>query len=248
VPTEHGGWGLTLEPVLLGLLVAPSLVGLLLAGAAFTAFLARTPAKLALGDRWRRRRLPRTGAAERVVALELALLGGLVTGALVIAPHEFWMPLLCAAPLIGVELWYDVRARGRRLAPELAGAIGICSVATAIALADGRGDALAYGLWLVLAARVVATIPFVREQIARLHGHGRNGRVANISFAAGIAIAASAVAVDERLLAGAVTVAAVVAVQLLMRRRDPPRAAVIGIEQMTFGLAVVAAAVIGVVL
>ena len=30
IPTEHGGWGLTLEPVVLGLAVAPSLAGIAL--------------------------------------------------------------------------------------------------------------------------------------------------------------------------------------------------------------------------
>ena len=42
VPTEHGGWGLTAEPVVLGLAVAPSIAGLCLGSAAIIAFLART--------------------------------------------------------------------------------------------------------------------------------------------------------------------------------------------------------------
>src|SRR5438067_8458307 len=37
IPSEHGGWGLTLEPALLGLLVAPSIAGGALAIAAFLA-------------------------------------------------------------------------------------------------------------------------------------------------------------------------------------------------------------------
>ena len=43
VPTEHGGWGLTAEPVLLGLLVAFSWPGLLIGSAALLAFLAARP-------------------------------------------------------------------------------------------------------------------------------------------------------------------------------------------------------------
>jgi hypothetical protein len=43
IPSEHGGWGLTLEPVVLGLLVAPSIAGLAIGVAAFLAFLVRTP-------------------------------------------------------------------------------------------------------------------------------------------------------------------------------------------------------------
>jgi hypothetical protein len=51
IPSEHGGWGLTLEPVLLGLLIAPSVGGLALGIAAFGAFLVRTPLKLVFVDR-----------------------------------------------------------------------------------------------------------------------------------------------------------------------------------------------------
>jgi YwiC-like protein len=68
---EHGAWGLTLEPLLLGLLVAPSWPGLALALAAFTAFLVRTPLEVVLVDRWRGRSLPRTPAAATVAAIEL---------------------------------------------------------------------------------------------------------------------------------------------------------------------------------
>ncbi len=59
LPVEHGGWGLLLEPIALGLLVAPSLAGFCLSVAAAGAFLARHPLKLVMADRQRRRRLPR---------------------------------------------------------------------------------------------------------------------------------------------------------------------------------------------
>lgn len=63
LPTEHGGWGLTLEPVLLGLLLRWSGAGLCLGVAAFVAFMARTPLKVVLVDARRRRVLPRTRGA-----------------------------------------------------------------------------------------------------------------------------------------------------------------------------------------
>ncbi|MCB0972737.1 MAG: YwiC-like family protein, partial [Acidimicrobiales bacterium] len=59
MPTEHGGWGLTLEPVVLGLLVAPSIAGTCIGLAAIVAFLARTPLRIVLVDLRRRRWLPR---------------------------------------------------------------------------------------------------------------------------------------------------------------------------------------------
>ncbi|MGI9616377.1 MAG: YwiC-like family protein, partial [Acidimicrobiales bacterium] len=66
VPTEHGGWSLTAEPVLLGLLVAWSWPGLALGLAAMLAFVARTPLKVVLVDRWRNRWLDRSRVAAAI--------------------------------------------------------------------------------------------------------------------------------------------------------------------------------------
>ena len=248
VPAEHGGWGLTLEPVLLGLLVAPSVAGGALGLAALTAFLARTPAKLALADRRRRRRAARTAVAERVATVELLALAALLTVAATTASGPFWVPLLVAAPMFGLELWFEVRSRGRRLAPELAGAVGVSSFAAAIALADDRAATLAFGLWLVLAARVVASVPFVREQIARLHARTTDTRVTDVTSVAAVALAAGAIGLDDRLIAGAAAALVVIAVQLfVLRRGQPPRAAVIGMQQLALGLAVVLVTAAGVV-
>jgi hypothetical protein len=115
VPSEHGGWGLTAEPVLLGLLVAPSLAGAALAAAAVLAFLARTPLKAVLVDRWRHRRLPRTVLAERVSAVELLACGTLLTAAALQAGRAWWAPLVAALPLLVVEIWFQF-AEALRLA------------------------------------------------------------------------------------------------------------------------------------
>ena len=159
LPKEHGGWGLTLEPGVLGLLIAPGAAGVCLAAAAMVAFTARTPVKIVLVDRHRDRWLERTNIAARVAIGELIVLAALVVAAVVLANGRFWMPALVAAPLILAELWFEMRSRGRRLVPELAGAIGVCSVAAMIVLADGRSARLAVGVWLVLAARVATSIP-----------------------------------------------------------------------------------------
>ena len=65
IPSEHGGWGLTLEPALLGLLVAPSIAGAAIGLAAFLAFLVRTPLKTVLVDRVRHRELDRDRVARQ---------------------------------------------------------------------------------------------------------------------------------------------------------------------------------------
>lgn len=239
LPTEHGGWSLTLEPVLLGLLVAWSWSGLALGAAAMLAFLARTPLKLALVDRWRGRWLPRSTAAARVALVELAALVVLLAVAARGADDRFWVPLLLAAPLVLIELWFDMRSRGRRLVPELTGTVGIGSVAAAIALADGVDVATALGLWTVVAARAVAAIPYARTQVFRAR------RTSHHVWYSDLAQALAVVAVTLGWSLGAVPLAAAIAIAVVATfnvgavRAAPRPAKVIGLQQMFFGLAVV---------
>ena len=153
VPSEHGGWGLTLEPVLLGLLVAPSVAGALLGVAAFLAFVVRTPLKLALVDLRRDRWLARTRLATTVAVVELTVIAVLAVFGTALAGPRWWTAVAIAAPFVAVELWFDIRSRGRRLVPELCGAIGVCAVVAAITLAAGEDAAMAAALWVLLAAR-----------------------------------------------------------------------------------------------
>jgi hypothetical protein len=245
-PTEHGGWGLTLEPGLLGLLVAPSFAGVCLAAAALVAFVARTPLKVVLVDRRRGRSLPRTRLAGRVAAIELAVLAALVVGAVVLAEHPFWAPAVIAAPLILVESWFEVRSRGRRLVPELAGAAGVCSVASMIVLADGGGGRLAAGVWAVLVARLVTSIPYVRAQINRLHGRAPRRLGCVIADGLAVVAAAAAVGLDPELAAGAIAIVTVVAIQRITAHGPVPRPVVLGLRQMAMGLGVVVVTALGV--
>jgi hypothetical protein len=246
MPSEHGGWGLTLEPCLLGLAVAPSPAGACLAAAAMTAFVARTPLKVVLVDRHRGRSLPRTVLARRVAGLELVVLLALVSAAVLMAEASFWVPAAIAAPLVVVELWFDVRSRSRRLVPELAGAIGVCAVTSMIVLADGDSARLSAALWAVLGARVLTSIPYVRAQIARLHGRPATPGTEVVADCTAITVAAMAVLLDQGVLAGAIAVVVVVVVQRLMARGPVPRAVVLGIRQMALGFGVVAATALGV--
>ena len=200
LPSEHGGWGLTLEPVLLGLLVARSVAGVALGVGALFAFLVRTPLKLALVDGRRHRWLDRTKLAVQIGAGELFVIVAMAIVAMWFAGWSWLIPVLVAAPLVGVELWFDVRSRGRRLVPELCGAVGIGSVAAAIVVASGARAALAAAVWLVLAGRAIASIPFVRVQITRLR-HGRaSARESDWAQLVGLLVGATAVVVDHRLL------------------------------------------------
>lgn len=248
LPTEHGGWGLTLEPCLLGLLVAPSIAGACLAGATFLAFLVRTPLKLALVDRRRGRRLERTALATRIAVLESLVLVGLAVLATSLAGPRLWLPVVAAAPLVAIEAWYEIRSRGRRLVPELAGAIGVSAAAAAIAIAGGADLPLAVGLWLVLAARGATSIPQVRAQIASLHGRAVSAATTTAGDLAALALAGTAVALDTSLLAGAVAIVVVVVVQRLAARVPVPAPKVVGLRQLGLGLGVVLVTAAGAVL
>jgi YwiC-like protein len=246
VPSEHGGWGLTLEPAVLGLLVAPSIAGGALAIAAFVAFLVRTPLKVVLVDRHRHRSLERDRFARRVVVGELAVLTTMVVVAFARAGAEWVVPFAVALPLSAVELWYDARSRSRRLVPELCGAIGISAVVAAIALAGGEGYRLAIALWLVLAARAVASVPFARVQVLRLRSTPPSTATSDIGVLAALVVAALAVVVDPSVLLGAAAVFVIAVVQFLWSRGPARPALVVGFSQLGFGLAVVAATAIGV--
>lgn len=240
LPVEHGGWSLTLEPVILGLLVAWSLTGVALGAVAMVAFMARTPLKVVVVDRWRHRWLDRTRVAARLVAVELGVLVVLAGVAALNADARFWVPLAVAAPLVGVELWFDMRSRSRRLVPELAGTIGIGSMAAAIALAGGIGAAVAVGLWSVVAARSVAAMPYVRTQLLR--GRHKPHRL----WRSDLAQVLAATTVTVSWVAGAlpfapvVAMAVIAAINLTAVRLRPRPAVVIGIQQTIFGLAVIA--------
>ncbi len=242
IPSEHGGWGLTLEPIVLGLLVAFSWAGVAIGIAALLGFLMRTPLKLALIDVRRGRSLARTQLATMIVVGELAVLLLLAVVAVDAAGWRWLVPVAVAMPLVAIELWFDIRSRSRRLVPELCGAVGISAVAASIILAGDEPARLAAAASSILAGRAIASIPFVRVQIARLrHGDAALAQ-SDVFQVLGGAVALASAAVDDRVLLGSLAVVALAVGQAMWTRRGPvPPAKVVGLRQMAFGFAVVAA-------
>lgn len=245
LPTEHGGWSFTLEPVVLGLLVAPSGAGVALGAAALVVFVARTPLRIVLVDHRRGRRLPRTRLAERVVAAEVAVVVALAVAATVTADGPWWAPLAIASPLVAIELWFDMRSRSRRLLPELAGTVGIGSVVAAIVLAEGESWALALGLWSVMAARSIAAVGFVRLQLRKGKGQHHDVRSSDLAQVAALAVVGAGALVFDVSVAGVIAVAVLVLFHLVASRRPAPKAAVVGAQQVGLGLGVVVTAALG---
>ncbi len=246
IPEEHGGWSLTAEPALLGLIVARSWAGVAIVVAAFVAFLVRKPLKVVLVDRWRHRWLPRSTLAAGVAAVELTVLVLLALLAVSLAGWGWLAPVAIALPLVAIELWFDMRSRSRRPIPELCGAIGIAATVASVALAGGAGVRLALALWLILAARSLAAIPFVRVQIERLR-HGSGAReLSDEGQLVGLIVAGAAVAVDRSVAAGAIAVAVLLVAQLVWARRAPVPAKILGLRQLAAGIAVVLVTATGV--
>jgi len=245
LPAEHGGWSLTLEPALLGLLVEPSWAGLAIGLAALLAFLTRTPLKIALVDRHRRRLLARTRLARRVAALELVALALLIWLAFVLAEEPFLWPLAMAAPLVLLELWYDIRSRSRRLVPELAGSVGVASVAAVIVLSGGGADRLAAGLWCVAAARAVAAISLVRVQLRRSKGQPHTVWLNDGFQLVALGAVLTGWLLDAVSIAGVIAIAVLALVHALLVRRPVPAIPILGAQQVVLGLAVVLTAGLG---
>lgn len=255
MPAEHGGWGLTLEPGILAVLAAPSVAGVLLAVAALLLFLVRTPLRLVLIGRHRagRRETSRLGQARthlatRVAGAELVVAGVAVMAAIWLATEPWWwLPAVIATPLFAVALWFDMRSRSRHLVPEVVGSIAVASVAAMGALAGGAEWPLALGLWAILTARIVSSIPHVRVQVLRIHGVPAATSSALMGDIAALAIASVAVVLlDRSLLFGTLAIVGLVAIQQVTLRRPPRPAKVLGVRQMILGFSVVGVTALGV--
>jgi hypothetical protein len=247
LPVEHGGWGLLFEPIVLGLLLVPSLGGLCLAVAALACFLTRHPFKLAVGDRRRSRRLSRTALAERFVLLYvgIAMLG--LAAAIKTAQAGFLLPLLLAAPLAAVQLVYDSMGRSRAVIAELAGSLSIGAVAAAIVLAGGWPRPAAFGLWAIMAARVVPTILYLRARLRLLHRKSASPRlVIVVHLLAIIVVVGLARAQVVPLLAiAAIAILFLRAVIGFTRPGKLTTAKKLGLSELGFGAMIVFAVILG---
>lgn len=231
LPNEHGGWGFLLEPVVLGLIVAPSLAGLLLGAGALAGFLARHPLRLAASDGLRRRFYPRTRACLVLAAGygTIALAG--CTAGVLLAPQAL-LPLLGGATIALLQFTYDARNRGREIVPEIAGAFAGAAILTSIAVAGRVAWAEALALTILVLARSVPSIVFVR---AALRNAGRTMTISLhvVGIAAAIALSIAHVAPPAGVAATTVMLVRAVAT------REGTPARMIGIRELIYGTAYV---------
>ncbi|MDR7522083.1 MAG: YwiC-like family protein [Armatimonadota bacterium] len=246
LPSEHGGWGLTLEPVALGLLAAPGWAGLGLGVSALAAFLVRHPLRLWHSDVRKGKRYRRTALA-LLVALGYGCVGvlGFVLAAAQ-AQGPFVWPLVLAVPLALLQFSYDARGRGRNLVPEFSGATAMSSVVAAIALAGGLPWTTAAGLWLVLAMRALGALSYARAQVMRARGVPVNpapAYAAEVAATGVLAVAALAGLSPWMSVAG---MGLLVVFSAYTFALPPVPARVVGWTQVAFGLLMVILTALGV--
>jgi hypothetical protein len=246
-PVEHGGWGFLAEPILLGLAVAPSWAGLAIALATVAAFLMRHPAKLYWKNRRRLDLSPRFRIARRFALMYAGLSAGGFTVALALAGWRPLVPYLILGPLLAVYGAFDVQNQARRLLPELAAPMGLAASAPAIALAGGWEWVGAWTLWLLLQARAVPSILYVRARLRLERGERIDRRPSSVSHVAALALGAALWKADlgPLLAPVALTVLLARSIRGLSPNRRPARAKEVGFSELAFGLGYVLAIVLG---
>lgn len=239
LPTEHGAWAFVSEPLLLGLILAPTLAGLSLSIAVLGAFLLRQPLKLYVKDIRSQRIVPRTYVARRFIVLYGVVTGIAALATLLLIPSvDVLLPLVFALPLFALQLSYDFRNQSRSVTAEIAGTLATGAFASSIVMIQGWSLLPALGLWLVLAAKAITAVLYVRSRL-RLEREKSAG--------VGLALAAHVGAVVLLLVTTAsdltrwtaplamliLTVRAAVGLSSLRKARPPK---IIGMQEVAYGL------------
>lgn len=246
-PVEHGGWGFLAEPILLGFALAPSWAGLAIGLAAVAAFLMRHPAKLYWRNRHRLELSPRFRIARRFAVLYAGLAVGGFAVAYVLVGWRPLVPFLMLSPLLAVYGAFDVQNQARRLLPELAAPMGLAASAPAIALAGGWGWTGAWVLWLLLQARTIPSVLYVRSRLRLERGAEIDRRPSFLSHLVAVAggVALWKAGLAPLLVSVALTVLLVRSVRGLSPHRRPAKAKEVGFSELAFGLGYVLAIVLG---
>lgn len=171
LPTEHGGWGFILEPLLLGLAVAPSWTGVLVALGSLAVFLFRQPIRIVWNDFAAGRNTPRTHAA-LVFGGIYFVLACVFLSAAIAENTRIALPLLVAAPLGIAVLLFDLRRQSRSLAAELLGPVALGSTGAAVAVAGGLTLTDSIVIWGLVVARAIPAILYVRARLRLEYGEG----------------------------------------------------------------------------
>jgi len=239
LPAEHGGWGFLLEPILLGLIVAPSGWGLLFGIGMLAAFLIHQPIKITAKDWLKHRHTDRTALAEKFM-LAYGASAGLIL--IVVAQNkssDFLIPLVIALPLMALQFAYDLRNDSRDLIPELAGGVALGAIAASVAILGGWDRNPALILWGLLAARTIPSILYVRARLRLEKSKPADFLSSHLTHGLAVLMAGGLAATDQTHW-----LSVVIMLVLFLRaawglseyRTPAKRAAIIGMQEMGYGV------------
>lgn len=244
LPTEHGSWSFLVEPLLAGSIIAWSGAAPWIAVMVVAAFFARQPIKVY----WLSRRTnPRASALAfrwAILFLSAAALGFLATAWI---SRVALYPLVVAIPIALQQISADLSRQSRSLRAELAGAIAISSSAAMLVLAAGRSPWLAVALWVTFICRSLPSILYVRNRLLLEKGKPADTVGPIAAHVAAFAVAVALVATDTGSILAMAFFAflALRSVIGLSRYRSKMKAMKIGIWEVVYGVATVAAVVFG---
>ncbi len=160
LPREHGAWGFTIEPLLLGLLVVWSVPNALLALATFLTFLAHQPVKIFFSSY----------KAKRKSAL-LFIIGYGSAGVFAFYFYLTRVSLQAGLPVygaLGMMFFYlilDLLHWNKRIYIEIIAPAAIGLMTMSMALSAGWGTAESLALWLLLLTRSIPTAFYVHARL-----------------------------------------------------------------------------------
>ncbi len=247
LPTEHGSWGFLFEPIVVALAIGPSFSGLAIAVMTIGAFLARQPLKVLIIDRLGQKNSARARAAVNFLILFSAISAAGFASTLYLTGIRPLMPFILVLPFAAVQIYFDGSRKSRGLLPELLGGVSISASSAAIMLAGGASVFAAAAIWILMIARLIPSIIYIRNRL-RLEKGKRH------SFSQPVAFHSAAfIAVVVLAYYGGVPWLAVAAMAILLFRtvnglsasRKKLKAMQIGVLEVVYGAVTVFAIVLG---
>ncbi len=163
LPVEHGSWGLTLEPLALGLIVAFSLQGLYLAIASFFFFLAHQPVRIFLGKN-ENRKLTAFGIALVYIAISLFCL----FKSFAYGNTANFFPFLTALLLMFAFLVSEIFLSRNDFLNRLIAPVAIDLIAMSLVLLGGMSFYKSTVFFLIISARSVQSSFYIHEQLKKI--------------------------------------------------------------------------------
>lgn len=165
LPTEHGGWGFLLEPLVAGVAIACSSAAPWIAVMTIGAFLLRQPLKVLFINRLGMKNRERARAAIAFALLYATIFAVGLSLTLITAGSRPLLPFMFVLPFAIVQIYADVSRQNRQLIPEITGAIAISASVAVMALAADLAWISAVALWTIFIARLIPSILYVRHRL-----------------------------------------------------------------------------------